>query len=33
VQDRFIHDFLNSVDQSALTFLTGDPAKAVGALL
>ena len=27
VQDRFIHDFLNSVDQPTLTFLTGDPAK------
>ena len=27
VQDRFIHDFLNSVDPTALTFLTGDPAK------
>ena len=33
VQDRFIHDLLSSVDQPTLTFLTGDPAKAVGASL
>lgn len=33
VQDRFIRDFLTAVDHPALTFLTGDPAKAVGAAL